>query len=226
MNWKHYKFRCSKLGDLMTEPRAKKDILSQTTLTYLNEIFIGEQTGREKDISNKYMMKGLLQEEDSISLLTDVTGKFYIKNAEKFENLYVKGTPDIVDDVIIDIKTSWDIWTFAKAEVSKDYYWQLQGYMWLTGRKKAVLNYCLVNSPDQLIQDELRKLSWKMFMIDPIDPLYLEAEAKTRLNMTFDDIKPEYRVKTFEVDFSEEDIKKLQVRIDDCREYLSRKKTF
>lgn len=226
MGFENYLFRCSRLGDLMTEARAKKDLLSQTTISYLNEIFITETTGREKDIMNKYMMKGLMAEEDSITLLANVTEKFYIKNKEKFSNAHVCGTPDIIENVVIDIKTSWDLWTFGKAEVTKDYYWQLQGYMWLTGRKKALLYYCLVDAPEQLISDELRKLSWKMFMIDPIDPLYQEAEEKLKKNMIFDDIVPEHRVKCFEIDFNEKDIEKLKSRIEECREYLCNKKTF
>ena len=223
MNWTDYKFRCSRLGDLMAEARAKKDPLSQTTITYLNEIFITEHTGREKDIMNKYMMKGLIVEEDSISLLTAVTNRFYVKNQKKYENEYVKGTPDIVEDRVVDIKSSWDIWTFGKAEVNKDYYWQLQGYMYLTGLRKASLIFCLVDAPEQLISDELRKLSWKMFMIDPIDPLYVEAEEKLRKNLTFGDIDPQYRIKIFEIDYNEEDIEKLKVRIGECREYLANK---
>ena len=274
MNWETYKFRCSSLGSLMTEPREKsplvkyneaveklaemrekyaetknketktaqtlneriinqeetvreleqvKDLphLSETVKSYLKDIWIAETFGREKDIMNKYMKKGLLAEEDSISLLTKVTGRFYVKNEEKYENEYVIGTPDIVDaDSIIDIKTSWDIWTFSKAEVTKDNYWQLMGYMWLTGRRRSYLNYCLVDAPYELIQDELRKLSWKMMMIDTQDPLYMEAEKKIEDNMKFGDIPAKIRVKTFSVDYLYNDIESLKKRIDVCREYL------
>lgn len=196
--------------------------LSETVKTYLKEVYISEVYGRERDIMNKYMKKGLLAEEDSITLLTKVTGRFYVKNEEHFSNEYIKGTPDIVDaDSIIDIKTSWDLFTFGKADVTKDYYWQLMGYMWLTGKKRAYLDYCLVDAPYELIQDELRKLSWKMMMIDTQDPLYLEAEEKIEHAMTFGDIPPNIRVKTFHVDFSYNDIEALKKRIEECRNYLS-----
>ena len=275
MSWETYKFRCSALGNLMTEPREKSPLvkhgeaveklkeykekyaetknketktaqallekiatqeenvrvlaevkdqphLSETVKTYLKELWIAETYGREKDIMNKYMKKGLLAEEDSITLLTNVLGRFFIKNEERFENEYIKGTPDIIDaESIIDIKTSWDLWTFGKAEVTKNYYWQLMGYMWLTGKKRAYLDYCLVDAPYELIQDELRKLSWKMMMIDTQDPLYLEAEEKIEHAMTFGDIPPNIRVKTFHVDFSYNDIEALKKRIEECRNYLS-----
>ena len=148
-------------------------------------------------------------------------GRFHIKNEERHENEYIKGTPDIVDSAsIIDIKTSWDLWTFGKAEVTKDYYWQLMGYMWLTGKTRSYLNYCLVDAPYELIQDELRKLSWKMMMIDTADPLYMEAEEKIKRNMTFDDVPAKIRVKTFSVDYHYDEIEKLKRRIEECREHL------
>ena len=116
--WDNYKFRCSKLGSLMTEPKAKKDLLSVTTKSYLDELYIRETKGREKDIMNKYMMKGLMVEEDSISLVTSVTKKFFIKNQAQFENEWITGMPDLLpkEETVDDIKSSWDIWTFGKAE--------------------------------------------------------------------------------------------------------------
>ena len=214
------KFRCSQLGKIMTPPRAKKDLLSKTATDYLDEIIIAHKYGREKDIMNKYMQKGLMMEDASITLLSEVTEKFYGKNEQFYENEYIQGTPDVVDDVVIDVKTSWDIFTFSSAEVTRPYYWQLMGYMWLTGIHKAKLAYCLVNAPEELITDELRRLSWKMMMIDTQHPLYIEAEEKVRHSMVFDDIPAKERVKVFDVEYDVEDVEKLKEKIDICREYV------
>ena len=214
------KFRCSQLGKIMTPPRAKKDLLSKTATDYLDEIIIAHKYGREKDIMNKYMQKGLMMEDASITLLSEVTEKFYGKNEQFYENEYIQGTPDVVDDVVIDVKTSWDIFTFSSAEVTRPYYWQLMGYMWLTGIHKAKLAYCLVNAPEELITDELRRLSWKMMMIDTQHPLYIEAEEKVRHNMVFDDIPAKERVKVFDVEFDVEEVEQLKEKIDICREYV------
>lgn len=214
------KFRCSQLGKIMTPPRAKKDLLSKTATDYLDEIIIAHKYGREKDIMNKYMQKGLMMEDASITLLSEVTEKFYGKNEQFYENEYIQGTPDVVDDVVIDVKTSWDIFTFSSAEVTRPYYWQLVGYMWLTGIHKAKLAYCLVNAPEELITDELRRLSWKMMMIDTQHPLYIEAEEKVRHNMVFDDIPAKERVKVFDVEFDVEEVEQLKEKIDICREYV------
>jgi len=34
------------------------------------------------------------------------------------------------------------------------YYWQMQSYMWLTNTKNAIIAYCLVNTPESIIQRE------------------------------------------------------------------------
>ena len=97
------------------------DGLSETVKNYLLEHWIEENLGRITDVSNKFIEKGLAVEEDSITLLSQVTGEFFKKNIDRFENDYLTGTPDIIteDGIIIDIKSSWSLLTFLKADLSK-----------------------------------------------------------------------------------------------------------
>ena len=103
-----YKFRCSSLPLLMTKPRNKGDILSQTAMTYLNELWIQEVYGRRKyDTANKYTAKGIQCESDSLDLVSQLYQKTYFKNTKQYENDWIKGTPDVVaSDLLIDIKTN------------------------------------------------------------------------------------------------------------------------
>jgi len=64
----------------MVEPRSKNELLSETTKKYLREVMIYEKYGRKKDISNKYIEKGLAVEEDAITLYSRFTKVFYKKN--------------------------------------------------------------------------------------------------------------------------------------------------
>jgi hypothetical protein len=127
-------FRCSANGKLMTEPRTKSEILSETTKKYLIEVFIYYKYQREKDIFNKYIDKGLRVEEDSITLYSEYKNRFYKKNENRFSNEYIAGTPDIIlDNEVIDIKSSYDIFTFYDSKtggLNKNYYWQLQGHIY------------------------------------------------------------------------------------------------
>ena len=38
--------------------------------------------------------------------------------------------------------------------------------MWLTGKAEALLCYCLVNTPLEIVEDEIRREHWKQFKID------------------------------------------------------------
>lgn len=219
VDFSKYKFRSSALPYLMTNGRVKSDPLSETTKAYLREIWIAEVFGREKyDPKNKYMDKGIACESDSLDLVQKVTGKTHFKNKELLENEWIKGTPDIKKP-LIDIKTSWDIWTYAKVDMSlaeKTYYYQLLGYMWLTGEKVGSLIYCLVNTPEDIISDEAYKLSFKYPELSDSQ----EAMDKFRINYIFDDIDPKLRTKEYTFTFDEEKIEALKERITASREFL------
>lgn len=219
-NFDNYRFRCSSLGKLMTNPQKKTETLSQTTKSYLLEIFNEEIFNKSNEIVSKYLDKGIQVEEDSIQLYERVKGTLVIKNEERKFNDFIIGTPDSVGSVVRDFKSSWNINTFPMFDTeipNKQYYWQLQGYMELWNIDHAELIYCLVDTPEMLIEDEKRRTSWKLGMIElPID---LEAEIDN--NMRFQTI-PEYlRVKVFNVERNKEDIEQLYSRIADCKAYLN-----
>jgi hypothetical protein len=221
-NFFNYKFRASSLPILMTTSRSKSDTLSETTKTYLKSLWIAEMYDREKyDNRNKFTEKGIACESDSLSLIQEVTGETFFKNQEHFENEFVQGTPDIINlPKIEDVKTSWDIWTYQavdKEVAGKDYFWQVQGYMWLTGAKSAVLRFCLVNTPELIVNDEMYKLSFKYPELQD-NP---ELEAKMRRNYLFDDIPAKKRLKSFKFRSSNKKIRMLKKQIKAARAYLN-----
>lgn len=226
MNFDNYKFRCSSLGKLMVEPRGKSEGLSETTKGYLMEIFIAEKYGRVKDFDSKYTTKGLMVEEDSLTLYSQYKKTMFVKNDERRENLFISGHPDIVTEHIIDIKSSWDIFTFHKSknlkEMHKDYYWQLQGYMELFDIESARLVYCLVNTPDQIIHDEFRRLQWKMNVIDENDSLYIEACGELQKLMVYNDIPLKEKVFELELWRDPDQFAMLYDKIELSKAYLNK----
>lgn len=222
IDFSSYKFRCSSLPTLMVNGRSKSEILSETAKTALRELWIKEMFNRERyDTTNKYTEKGIMCEPDSMDLVQKVTNKVYFKNNERFENEYINGTPDIVlPGEVKDIKTSWSIWTFANVDeptALKTYYYQLLGYMWLTGASKAELIYCLVNTPDEIMMEELRKLAYKYPEIDESE----EKAEKYIRNYKFDDIPENLRMKVYEIEYNQDDVDTLQQRIIAARVFLS-----
>jgi hypothetical protein len=219
----------------MTDPKTKADKdagnLSESCKTHLIDVYISNKYGRNTDIQNKYVQKGLMAEEDSITLYSRVKKTYFKKNEEHLSNEWIKGTPDIYKgteirkaDKIIDTKTSWDIFTFLRNKakpLDKGYYWQGQGYMDLTGAKEMEVAFCLVNTPEILLNDEKRKLMWKMGVATDQNDLYLEACEELERLALYDDIPMSERLISFEFTRNDEDIEMMHRRVERARIFLS-----
>lgn len=221
----NYRFHCSSLGKIMTDPRSGTG-LSETCKAHLMECWIAETYGREKVFENKYMTKGTEVEENAITLYSRAKKKFFKKNTGVLSNEFIIGTPDTYDVAdVIDIKSSWDIFTFFAnifKPLNKDYAWQLSGYRTLLKKLRALLVYCLVDTPGHLIEMEKNQLRWKMGVIDDeAHPLYLEACEKIENNMTFDDIPLDKRYMEFEIPIEDYPIEAAYERIIVCRKFLN-----
>jgi hypothetical protein len=228
MNWNETLIRASSVGYLMTEPVTKADkeagLLSKTAQKHLIEVYIAEKYGRKRDIQTKQMKKGIEAEQDSIDLLSMYLKLPFSKNEERFKNDFITGLPDIINgDTIIDIKSSYDLWTFLgniPDKLDNLYYWQMQAYMWLTGTIKATIAYCLVNTPESIIQQEKYYLLKKMDVISEESPEFVKEAMKIEFNMTFDDISINERILTFNVNRSEDDILRIENKVLKARTFL------
>jgi hypothetical protein len=196
--------------------------LSETTKTELTKIWIENEYGRKRDITTKFTEKGIICEQDSIDLLNKKKNKLFEKNKQSYSNEFITGTPDIVAGDIIDIKTSWDLLSYVQSDedkARKNYYYQLLGYMALTGAKKGHIAYCLVDTPESFIRDELYKQSFQM---DPESKEYEEKQNEIVKNMKFGDIPESQRVKIFDFEFSQKDIDEVYEKIKEWREFLNK----
>lgn len=236
MNFSNTLFRCSSLGYIMTDPRTKGETLSETTKTHLIDVYVSNKYGRNEDIQNRYVEKGLAVEEDSITLYSRIKKSFFKKNEEHLHNNWIKGTPDLFTgesiktaETIIDIKSSWDLYTFMRVltkEINKMYYWQLQGYMDLTGAKSAKLAYCLVDTPEPMIEYEKYLLGRRMGIIDPAgNDLYEQGCEELERSMTFSDISLEEKLIEFTIERNDVDILKMHSRVEECRKWLNQFET-
>jgi hypothetical protein len=228
MKWNDIHIRASSVGYLMTEPQSKADkeagLLSKTAQKHLLDVYIAEKYGRKKDMQTKQMKKGIEVEQDSIDLLSMYLKMPFSKNEQRFTNDYITGFPDIIDnDRIIDIKSSYDLWTFIgniPDKLDSLYHWQMQSYMWLTGAKSAVIAYCLVNTPESIIEQEKYYMLKKMDVATEENPEYVKEAMKIEFNMSFDDISIDERVLMFNVSRNEDDILRIQQKVEKAREFL------
>jgi len=218
------KIRCSSIGKIMTNPKTKGETLSQTTKTYLQELAVEEVYGIRKEFSSRYTDKGNEVEELSIALCNDVLNLGFIyKNEEHFSNDWIMGTPDVnTDEILLDVKSSWDAFTFFEKVLdddlkNKEYLYQLQGYLWLTNKTEALLCYCLVDTPLQIVEDEIRREHWKASLIEES----LDLRAFVQSKHTFGHIPKEKRLKTFKIVKDDVVIESIKTRIEECREYYN-----
>jgi len=217
-----FKIRCSAIGKIMTNPRTKGELLSQTAKTYIEEEVLRAKYGVIKPFYSRYTDKGNLVEGEAIEMASKALELGLIwKNEEHFTNDFLTGTPDVnTDDILLDVKSSWDATTFpffATEIPTKDYYYQLQGYMELTGKTEALLVYCLVNTPIEMVEDEIRRAHWNAHLLE--EDLDLRDEILKR--HVFDHIPLNRRVKVFKVEKDEQVINEIKDRVELCREYYN-----
>ena len=195
---KEFKIRASASGALATKPRSKSEVLSQTTKSHLDEWLKSQIYGVRKEIKSKYLDKGNAVEDAAIDYAGQELGwLFALKNEEFFEDEYFCGTPDVIlEDKIIDIKSSWDCFTFPLFEndiPNMGYFYQLQVYMHLTGKSKAELVYVLMNTPEGITYEKTSD--------------YSEIDSK-------------YRIKIFPIEYDKEVINMLISQVIESRKYI------
>ncbi len=174
-------------------------VLSDTAKNYVFDYLKEHIYGVRKEIKSKYLTKGLTLEDEAIDTAINwLDLPFVLKNEKYFEDEYFCGTPDLIlEDEVLDIKNSWDCFTFPLFEEeipTKDYIYQLQVYMHLTGKTKARLVYVLLNTPEELTWEQQNDYS---------------------------NLDKKYRIKTFSIDYDKSIIEDLQQRVLNIRNYIT-----
>ena len=214
-----FKIRCSAISQIMTNPKNKTDLVSKTAATYLKKWLNRTLMNKQKEIRTKQMVKGILMEQDGLDLIAkQLNIALLLKNEKFYENDFLIGTPDVLQkDIVIDNKCSWSSDTFPLFETipDKGNVLQLQGYMALTGKKKAKLIYTLVDCPVHLIERETR-----YYCNDYGYEFTEEIYNKFVKNMTFSDVPDKYKYKCFDIERNDEVIKEIQERVIECRKYI------
>lgn len=206
--------------------------MGETAKKELIKIYVRERYGRDHEIVNKYFEKGIICEEDAIDILSVQHGVLYKKNTERIENEWLTGEPDIYLGESIynathvkDVKNMWDLFTFwckLVEPVRKEYFWQLQGYQMLTNARQASICNVLVSTPDELINDEIRRMQWKSGVIDiDSNEKFKELVDYTRSAMKYEDIPESDRWMEFEVNRDDNEIDRGIERLKECRKLMN-----
>ncbi len=178
---------------------------------------------RDEEWKSIVVDKGLAVEWEGINLLGRVLNRMdFIKNDEFFDNDFMQGCPDLItDEMVRDVKCSWDLFSFPMFESkmpNEDYWWQLQGYMILTGKQKASIDYTLIDTPMPLILLDLKKLYYQSG--GKAEDWTPETYDRLYPNYQFNDIPEKVRVKSFEVYLDPKSEEQIKQRVLLCREFI------
>lgn len=195
--------------------------LPQTAKSYCEQWLKEQIYQRKKEFSNKYTQKGNITEDNSIDFIAENLGYgMLIKNDQYFENEYITGTPDIIlPDLIIDVKNSWDCFTFPLLETELPeikYFWQAQCYMILANKNNYKVIYTLLDTPENLIMQEAKRYAYQNGYGEVDADLYNEFEKK----MTYSNIPNKFKIKTFDINKDAKSFECIQNRVIECRNYI------
>ena len=215
MKPQNFKIRASSCSKLMGARG-----MGKTGEAYAKHWALSQYFGRTAEIQSKYLQKGIIMEEEALDSIEQTQNLgLVLKNETWFEGEFFTGTPDnIQSDFIIDVKCPWDWTTFPlyDVDVKIDYYWQMQCYMHLTGRKLAKVCFVLLDTPFHLIEKEARSYSFANGYGELSQEMYESFVKK----MTYSDIPIERRIKIFDIEADPEAVKKIIERVTDARNYL------
>lgn len=130
-------------GYTLSSGKAARDIIYRTAWERLLDVGHISNGLHRINISSKATEHGHEYEAEAIELYTKITGN-EVNSTQVFIELddYIGGTPDgyVGDEGLIEVKCPYNggnhIQSILTGEIyNEDYVYQIQGYLWLTGRK-------------------------------------------------------------------------------------------
>ena len=202
----------------------------------LKDIYIKEKWHKEivngaKDYVPA-VLNGTLSEDKSLALISELDGITYKKHKSLIKNRYLKGILDCYlgkslkkIEKVTDIKTAASMQSLLSLikdeETTSKYYWQIMGYLAITGANEGEICHCLVSYSDRIINDEINKFLHRTKNLG-FDGEYIDAQIhRIKFNMTFDEIPIEQRVVRFNVQRDEDAIKNIYEKVKFCRKWLN-----
>lgn len=220
--------RASQVGGLMTKGRGKEE-WGATAMKIIQEAVLFEACGIDKHVTSKHIEKGIINEAESLEMVKRVTGwEIDLEKPKKrLFNKWVTGEPDVLDNgYLIDVKNSWDGSTFPWFESdvpNRDYFYQLQTYMWLSGYTHSYLIYTLTSAPSHMVYKEAEKIAYNLHPLPAyhgksFDEMLSIGEDIANKQLVFDSIPEKQRVKIFRIERDESVIDDIKCRVQKARD--------
>lgn len=214
---------------------SKKVVLSDTCIDYLMEVYSWETEGMisvsKASLETLSMEKGKKQEAQALALLGFVDGGEYKLHKKRIGNEFLTGEIDsykgrevMAAINVTDIKNSWDYPIYLKKinkGIENGQTEQMQGYGDITGARDLDVAFCLVDTPDNIIEEMKWKVARIMGATTIESPEFLEEWKIWERSMKFEYIDPYKRVHKIKVEpFTEFEKQKVYDKVKVCRDWL------
>lgn len=221
---------------LIKKENGNKVILSDTCIEYLMEWYAFDQYGmipmNKETLELLQIKKGKMAEIQAGNLLMIVDNEIYEQHKERIENDYLSGEVDyyfgrsiMEAEKIFDIKNSFDYPTFLKKinnGLENGQKEQVQGYCDITGAREGYIVNCLVDNPDEIIEEMRWKLAKRLNAVTVESPDFIKEWEVWERSMRFSQIPHNLRVNKIPVQpFTDFERQKVYDRVKICREYLA-----
>lgn len=151
--------------------KARRDApprLSDTAESEIEKVWLLYEKGYYGELDNKYVNKGLFNEQLGLGIVSDHVGKLILKNEERIYKNNLTGEADgfFIENgkkIVIDVKCPWDVNTYKNNKLSNIYEYQLRCYMYLYDVEEAWLCYCLTDTPEHIVTKQKEREFWKYF---------------------------------------------------------------
>ncbi len=150
------------------ERRDLPPTLSNTAQSEIEKVWLLYEKGYYGELDNKYVNKGLFNEQLGLGIVSDHVNKLILKNEERIYKNNITGEADgfFMENgkkIVVDVKCSWDPNTFKNGDLSNIYEYQLRCYMFLYDVEEAWLCYCLTDAPEHIVTSLKKREFWKYY---------------------------------------------------------------
>lgn len=206
--------------------------LGATAKTYIKDIWLNVMFGFKEPMMSKEVMKGMMTEGKCIDLVSEVDPieafRMQTTGDDRMNDGMFNGLTDIKYsievDFLEDIKSAWSLRQFMSIQTLDDidpnYYAQGQVYMKLYKKSRFKIRYCIVDTPDELIEAERKRFYYRLGA-DADQEDYIKIAEQIEKNHKVEHlIDAQYRVKTFEFEYDEDYMNELEKRVKVARKYF------
>ncbi len=220
---------------LVKKENGKKIVLSNTCIEYLMEVYAWETQKmipvNKESLDLMAIKKGRMAEIAAGTMLCKVDKVLYKEHKERIYNDYLSGEIDLYEGeqvmkalAVVDIKNAFDYPIFLKkihTGLEQGQREQVQGYCDITTAKIGWIANCLVDNPDEIIEDMKWKIARKMNAVTIEGTEFLEEWKKWERSMRFSHIPEHKRVFKIRIDpFTNFERQRLYDKVKVCREWL------